>query len=299
MIGSPTRTPLPPELDGASNGRGTVVIEPRQHGSGVRLRELWTSRKLLRFFARRALEKRYARTVLGKAWLIIRPALDVGSKALIFGGLLQAPSNGVPYVLFFVCGMGIWHLFDRSVYWATRGMELNRSLLKKLYFPRILLPIASAVPGFVEFAVYVGFMALALAGYALVDGTLYLQLGPDLLAVLGAMALAILLALGLGLWTSVLGARTRDVRFSLRYGLGFWFFLTPVIYPISDVPPPYDTIAMVNPMAPVVELFRFGLIDAGEVLPGGLVYCSVLVLVVLVSGLWFFSRAEAAAVDVL
>lgn len=303
----PERIPAPPDGDGeldavaeltpAEVEDGVVVIEPRRHGVAVRLRELWKHRALLRFFARRSIEKRTARTILGKFWLVLRPFLNAGTKALIFGGLLAAPSNGIPYFLFFLCGMAIWHLFEESVYWSTRGMELNRGLLRKLYIPRILLPVASAAPGLVEGSVYAGFVGLALLGYGLADQHNYLVLGWPLLAAAGALVCAMVFSMGLSLWTSVGSAHTRDVRFSLRYGLGFWFFLTPVIFPISEVPAPFNTIAAFNPMAPLVELFRWGLVDAGAVLRLGLVYSVTFSLVMLISGLWFFNRAEAHAVD--
>jgi lipopolysaccharide transport system permease protein len=287
-MGEPLSSPAPQAF----------VVEPRRPGVAERLRELRQSRALFSFFARRALEKIYARTVLGWGWLLARPLIDVGTRALIFGGLLGAPSGGIPYFLFFLAGMTIWSLFERTTWWATRGIELNRGLLRKIYVPRLVLPLASASPAIVEFAVYLGMLVLALGFFVLHDGHLYLSTGPQLLAAVAAVALALGLALGISLWTSVLAARARDVRFTLQYALGFWFFLTPVIYPLSAVPDKFKTLAAVNPMSAIVELFRYGLLGAGgEVTALGLAISIGSVVVIGAGGLVFFARHEAAAVE--
>jgi lipopolysaccharide transport system permease protein len=275
-----------------------TVIEPRRRGGAERARELWRHRGLLRFFATRSTQKMYARTKLGKAWVPLRPVLDTGAKVLIFGGLLGAESNGAPYLLFFMAGMAAWTLFDRSLYWMTRSLELNRGLVSKLYFPRLLLPVAGLAPALVETAVYGCMVLLATVAYVIVDGTWYIELEPlHLLAVIGSLLLAMSLAGAIALFTSVLGASTRDMRFTLSYITSFWFFLTPVIYPLSQVPEKFRALAQVNPMTPVVELFKWGLLDGGHVTAGGLIWTTSVIVVVATTGLWFFVRAENFAVD--
>jgi lipopolysaccharide transport system permease protein len=275
-----------------------TVIEPRRRGGTERARELWRHRGLLRFFAARSTQKMYARTKLGKAWVPLRPVLDTGSKVLIFGGLLGAQSNGAPYLLFFMAGMAAWTLFDRSLYWMTRSLELNRGLVSKLYFPRLLLPVAGLAPALVETAVYGCMVLIAAFGYLAIDGTWYLELEPlHVLAVVGSLLLSMALAGAIALFTSVLGATTRDMRFTLSYITGFWFFLTPVIYPLSQVPEKFRGLAQVNPMTPVVELFKWGLLDGGHVTAGGLIWTVCLIFVIASAGLVFFVRAENFAVD--
>jgi lipopolysaccharide transport system permease protein len=274
------------------------VIEPRVAAPAARLRELWEYRRLLRFFARRALEKQYVRTRFGIAWLGLRPILDTTSRVLVFGSLLNAPApKHVPYLLFFMVGMAVWTLFERCLLWATRSIELNRKLVTRIYFPRILLPFAVSFAGIVDFLLYVFLAAIAFAAFVAFDGALYLETSARLLLGLGGIGLALLFAWGLGLWTSVLGAATRDLRFSLSYLTGFWFLMTPVIYPLDAVPEQFRSIAAVNPLAPIVELVRWGTIDAGELNGPALGLSAVTIAVVWMTGLWYFGKAEAASVD--
>jgi lipopolysaccharide transport system permease protein len=284
------------EATAATDGQVTI-IEPFRPGIGARLSESWRHRRLLGFFARRALEKIYARTVLGRAWLVLRPLMQVLPAVLIFGGVLGAPSEGLPYFLFFVVGMAAWTIFERSLYWATRGIELNRRLITKLYFPRLLLPVASIAPGLVEVALYTFLIAGAVCFYQVTDGTLHLDVGWNLLAAPAALGLALALALGLGLWTSVIGARARDMRYSLQIVLAFWFLFTPVIYPLSAVPERFQDLAAANPLTPLVEMFRWALVGTGQVETAPLLACIALIAAACVSGLWYFDRAEVSSVD--
>jgi lipopolysaccharide transport system permease protein len=278
---------------------GYTLIEPRRSGLGVRSRELWAYRTLLQFFGHRILEKSYVRSKLGIAWVPLRPILDVSARALIFGALLKAPSAGVPYFLFFLVGMAPWSFFDRSLFWSTRSIDLNQRLVKKLYFPRIVLPLAAYVPAILDFVVYVVLIAVAIAGYAIFDGEFELNLSPELLLVVPSMLLIILLTLGLSMILSVLGAQTRDVRYSLTYVLSFLFVLTPVIYPLDAIPANYQWLAGLNPVTAPIEMFRQAVIGAGTIRLGGVLLSLGTGLAVFAFGLWFFSKAEAASVDSL
>jgi lipopolysaccharide transport system permease protein len=281
-------------------GTGTAdtwVIEPRRAGVGARLAELYAYRHLWRYFAAEALRRRYARTVLGRTWLLIRPLVPVLLGTLVFGNLLRAPSDGLPYFLFFLCGTAVWSLFELSVLWVTRSLEMHRRLLRSMYFPRILLPAASVAPALVEALVYGALLAATAGYYWLGTGRLYIVIRPRLLGALVAAALAVLLALGLGLWTSVLEVHGRDVRFTLRYVLRFWFYFTPVIYPLSFIPEAWRWLAHLNPMTPVVETFRWSLLGSGRLDLGALGIALAILGATLVSGLWLFSRAEAVAID--
>ena len=275
-----------------------TVIEPRLPGLRERLRELIAYRRLMPYFAGRALEKTYARTKLGVPWLVVRPLGDTATRAFVFGSVLNAPSAaGAPYFLFFLVGMSAWHLFDRSLLWSTRSLELNRRLLTKLYFPRLVLPFAGVAPALVEFGVYLVLIAGTLGYFAISDGHLYLAAAPRLLTALAGYLIAAGLAIGLGLWTSVLGANARDVRFSLRYVTEAWFFLTPVIYPLSALPHVARELVWFNPMTPAVELVKWGVIGAGTVHVGPLVASLAVIVAIWTGGLRFFGRAESAAVD--
>jgi lipopolysaccharide transport system permease protein len=276
-----------------------MVIEPRRLGARERLSELWEYRRLARYFGAEAVDKRARKTILGRFWLVLRPLADVGVRALIFGGLLKAPSGGLPYFLFFLSGMMVFSLFAESLLWSTRGLELNGRLLSKVYMPRLLIPVSSVAPAFYELGVYAAALAVSIVGFSIADGTLYLGDALQVLAGIGALVMALALSVSIGLWTSVLGARFRDMRYSLGYLLQFAFFLTPVIYPVSALPGELQTIALLNPLAPIIEVFRWGILGVGAVHLEALALAAVVTVAIAAGGLRFFTRAEAAALDSL
>jgi lipopolysaccharide transport system permease protein len=273
------------------------IIEPRRQGLGARTREVWQYRRLLRFFAARAVEKLYRRTVLGWSWILIRPLFPLLVKTLIFGGLLGVGSEGVPYFLFLVVGSSVWELFAQSVMWATRSLEVNRSFLARIYLPRIILPVAMTAIPLVNLAIHLGVFIVALIWYRVSDGVWYVAPGFNVLWAVAAGLLALALAISIGLWTSVPALVARDVRFTLNYVMGFWVFLTPVFYPLSSMPPRWQTVMAFNPMTAVVEMFKFGALGIGTVDPNHVGTSLAILAVVAVSGLWFFTRAEATAAD--
>lgn len=285
----------------ASRGRAGEpalrLIEPRRPGAPERAREFWRYRRLVPYFGRRFVEKLYLRTWLGWAWLPLRPILDVVAGAVVFGGILTIPSNGKPYLLFFLIGTAAWRLFSGATYWAARSVELNRRFLRLMYLPRLILLTASTAPPLAHFLVYVTLTVMALGGYAVVDGEVHVRVqAATLLAPVG-LGLAVALALTTGLFTSVYGAQARDVRFSLNYLLGVWYFFTPVIYPLSAVPSGFRTVAELNPVTAPVEMVRFGMLGTGGVPATGLAITIATILVLGAAGLRFFLRSEAEALD--
>lgn len=277
----------------------STVIEPRRPGAAHAAAELWRSRRLIGWFGKRLLEKRYQRTWLGWAWLPLRPVLDVVARAFVFGSILSVPSDGVPYLLFFLIGMSAWNLFDESVFWSARALELNRRVLRRLYVPRLTMLVGSLAIGAIDYLIYIIMAALAVTYYLLADGTTYLDLGTNTLATFAGLALIVLLAQSFGLWLSVLGAQARDVRFVLRYILGFWFFLTPVIYPLAAVPENLRWLAAVNPVTAPVEMVKYGVLGTGGIPMEALAVTVGFIVVVATAGLVFFRHSEAAAVDAM
>lgn len=273
------------------------VIEPRRPGLRFRLGELWRYRGLIVYFGRRFLEKRYIRTWLGWVWIPLRPMLNVAARVFVFGEILQIPSEGVPYLIFFIVGMAAWELFDETLFWSARSLEMNRGIIRKIYVPRLTMLFGSASLGLAFFAVYVVMTGAAIGYYYLTDGVVYFEVGVRLLLALGGIGLILLLAWSFGLWLSVIGAQARDVRFSLRFFTGFWFFLTPVIYPISEIPDQYRFLASINPVTAPIEMIKNGVLGIGQVPPGALVVTFATILVVGGIGWVFFERSEAAAVD--
>jgi lipopolysaccharide transport system permease protein len=273
------------------------VIEPRRPGFVARARDLWHYRRLMRYFAVRTIEKMTRRTILGRGWLFIRPLFPLLVMTLVFGGALGVPSDGIPYFVFLVVGTAVWDLFASALMWATRSLDLNRGLLTKIYIPRTLLPIACIAPSLVTFAIY---LALALCTgiyFWIVDGRSYFVLGSGMLWSLLAAMLSLALAIGIGFWTAFPALVARDVRFSLGYVLGFWVFLTPVMYPLSEFPQQWRWAVLLNPMAAYVEMFKWGLLGRGGIHPREIAIAVSITAAVMISGLWFFDRSEAEAAD--
>lgn len=275
------------------------VIEPERTGAAARAAELWRYRRLLWFMAVRGVKEQYEGMSLGIFWLFARPLLPILIGGFVFGSLLSLPSDGVPYTLFFMTGFIPWSLFQRSILFGTRCLDKDRSLLKRLYFPRLISPIASMSMAVVYFLIYTGLLVLVMLFYLFKNGVLYAQIGPSLLVALAMSGLIVFCALSVVLFTSVIQTRFRETRFGLRYFLQFWMYLTPVFYPISAVPPEHRWLIFVNPMASIVAAFRWGILGVGE-LPLVPLATSVLVAAVaLAAGIWFFNANESSTVDQL
>jgi lipopolysaccharide transport system permease protein len=270
----------------------------RERPSSVRrgLRDAWRDRALVRSLASRLIVRSVAGTRLGLAWLVVRPVLDTAGKALLFGGVLDAGSAGdVPYPLFLLVGLIAWSWFAITWLWTTRSFDAYQRIARGLSFSPLLLPIAASARAAIQVVVYIGVLVLVALVYLVLDGTTYLQLGPELLAAAVSFALAWMLAVALGLWTSVLNARARDVRLGLRYVIELWLFATPVLYPVSRLPGVMQDVAWLNPMTAIVELAKEGLLGAGEVEPLGLVWSIAFLAIATVGGLVFFERMVTAS----
>jgi lipopolysaccharide transport system permease protein len=286
-----------PEPESAVDPRADEwELVPRTASIAGAIAEAWRYRRLVPFFGARAVEKMYARTVLGRLWLFLRPLFPIFVGAIVFGGLLRVDSDGRPYFLFYLVGSTLWSWFDGSLTWATRSLELNRKVLRRLYVPRLLLPVAMTAPALVELGIRAGLIAIVATYYALAEQT---RLAPSAWMPFALVPLVVTyaLALGVGLFTSVIGMSARDVRFALGYVLGFAMFLSPVVYPLDVVPADHRWIAALNPMAGLLEAFRFCLLGTGAFEITAILYAAVVASVLLALGLRFFVRAEAAALD--
>jgi lipopolysaccharide transport system permease protein len=275
------------------------VIEPVRVGLIARSRELWRYRRILWFLAERRIKDRYEDTTLGMFWLFARPLMPIFIGTVIFGRFLGVPSDGVPYFLFFLAGSSCWRIFERSVQWVTRSLDQNRGLIKKVYFPRLIAPISSVAPALTEGGVLLTLLVLASVFYYFKDGVLYLRLGWPMLVAFIAVAMAMVLAIAVGLWTSVMQVKHKDVQYSIRYFTQLWQYLTPVLFPLSSVPEKYRLAFFINPMTPIVEMYKWGLLGIGE-FPGRELALGIgVILLVFGGGAVYFTRSEAASVDKL
>lgn len=285
-----------PETPGAA-AVSEWQIEPERTGLGARAIELWRYRRVLWFLAVRTVKQRYENMSLGIFWLFARPLLPIFIAAFVFGRLLGVPSDGVPYIFFFMTGIVPWSLFERSILFGTRCLQQHRSLMKKLYFPRLISPMASVSPAAADFIIYMVLLVLMALYYLWKDGVMYMRLGPPLVVALLMSLLAVFSALSVIFWTCVLQTRYAETRFTLRYFMQFWMYLTPVMYPISIVPPEHRWIVYVNPMASVVATFRWGVIGVGEPPIGPLMTAVATAVVAMAAGIWFFSASESSTID--
>jgi len=275
------------------------VLEPRGIGWLARMVEIWQYRRLISFFAIDSIQRTYRATLLGWGWLLIRPIFPVIVGTLIFHSLIGVASPGkAPYFLFYLVGHSIFEFFEDCLIRNTRSLQMNKKILTKLYFPRIILPAATMAPGVVTLCIHLGLIVLATVYFAIADGQVYLTLGIETLCAVAAVIMSMMLSFGLGLFTSVLGSEVRDVRFTLRYILRFWYFLTPVFYPLSAVPEKWRLLASLNPMTTIVELFKYGLLREGDgVVIEHVAVTAAVLSVLLIAGLAFFWHAEATSID--
>ncbi|HEV8634535.1 MAG TPA: ABC transporter permease [Chloroflexota bacterium] len=270
----------------------TTVIQPSSGWQALDLAELWRYRELLYYLAWRDVKVRYKQTALGAAWAILQPLLAMAVFTLFFGRLVNVPSDGLPYPLFAFAGLLPWTYFANAVANAGSSLVTNTNLISKVYFPRLIIPLAGVLSGLVDFAIGLGVLVVLLLvyGFPLSVGVLLAPI-PALFAVATALAV--------GVWLAALDVQYRDVRYATPFLLQVWLFATPVVYPASIVPEPYRPLLGLNPMAGVVEGFRWLLLSRGAT-PGPEVIVSALtVLVLLVSGLYYFRRVERRFADVI
>jgi lipopolysaccharide transport system permease protein len=268
----------------------------RYPGPIATLTEVWRYRRLFGFIGDRALRKMYRRTVLGWLWLFINPLFPIALRALIFGGLLGVGSNGLPYFLFLLTGTVVWDVFAASLMWGTRSLEMHGDLSNQIYHPRAILPLGNMTPALLDVALKIGVLVLAITIFTLRDGRVYIRTDASLLWALAALVLAFLFALSISFFTSIWGEAARDVRFALSQLLSVWYLLTPVLYPLSQVPEAHRGWMFLNPLAIIVETFKWGLFGVGEFYAQAFAVTALSVAVLLVAGLIYFSRSEARTI---
>jgi lipopolysaccharide transport system permease protein len=283
--------------DAAAAAAAPWVIEPQRTGLQARAAEFWRYRRVLWFLGSRSVTDRYKGTALGMFWLFARPLIPMLIAAFVFGRLLSLPSDGIPYILFFMTGLVPWSLFDRSIMFGTKSLDQYRGLIKKLYFPRLIAPCASMAPVLVDALVYLGILIAAGLFFWWKDGVLYLKAGPTVLLAVAMAVLCLLSAMAVVLWTCVLQTRYRDVRFTMRYVLQFWMYISPIYWPLSAVPPEHRWLLYVNPLGSVVATFRWALTGVGELPLVPLASSIGVVAIALIAGLWFFTVYESSTID--
>src|ERR1700693_3669250 len=271
---------------------GITVIEPGRGWFSWNLRELGEYRELLYFLVWREIKVRYKQTVIGAGWALLQPVMTMAVFSLFFGRLAHMPSGGVPYPIFFYCALLPWTYFANALGGATGSLVEHQRMITKIYFPRVLLPLSSVIAGLVDFAISFFLMVGMVLYY-------HLQPGGAVLWVPAFLLLAIMTAFGAGLWLSAINALYRDVRYVMPFLIQFWMFASPVAYPSSLVPERWRWLYGMNPMAGVIEGFRWAF--TGQARPDGtlLAVSGLMVVAMVLGGLSFFRRVEGTLADVV
>ncbi len=279
-----------------SNSRETsiapaIVIRPFRGWVPINIRELWVYRELLYFLTLREIKVRYKQTVLGFAWALIQPLMMMIVFTIFFGNLAKIPSEGIPYPLFNYAALLPWTLFAEGINRSSISLVQQATLIQKVYCPRLVMPMAGILSPVVDFCI---------ALLILVGMMIYYGYAPTMRTFLlpGFVALAGLTALGVGLWLSAINVKYRDVRYTVPFLVQLWLFASPVVYSSSLLPEKWQIIYGLNPMAGVIEGFRWALLGTNP--PGSLMGVSILIVVVLIiTGAYYFRRSEKSFADVV
>jgi len=276
----------------SSSDTPIVIVKPSKGWISLKLDELWEYRELLYFLTWRDIKVRYKQTVLGAAWAIIQPFFTMVVFSLFFGKLAKVPSDGIPYPIFAYAALVPWTFFASGLNQSANSLVGDANLIKKVYFPRLAIPISIVIAGVVDFVLAFVVLLGMMVFYGIFP-TLNIIWLPFLLL------LTFVTSLGTGLWLAALNVQFRDVRYTVPFLTQFWLFASPIAYPSSLLSEPWRTLYGINPMVGVVEGFRWALLGT-DAAPGPIMIVSSLVaLALLIGGAYYFRRLEKSFADVV
>ena len=269
-----------------------TIIEPKKGWIPIDLREIWNYRELFYFLTKRDIKVRYKQTVLGGLWAIIQPVFTMVVFTLFFGRLAKMPSDGIPYPIFVYAGLLPWTYFANALSTSGNSLVGSANLITKVYFPRLIIPASASMAGLLDF-----FIAMLVMGAMMI----YYQFVPSIGILLFPflVGLTFLCAVGVGLWLSALNVQYRDIRYVIPFLVQLWMFVSPVIYPISMVPQKYQWLLALNPMGGVIEAYRASLLGHMPINWFLLGLSTVIIIILFLSGLYYFRRMEKTFADVI
>lgn len=278
--------------ESASRAEETLVLKPTSGWISLNLRDLWRYRELIYFLTWRDILVRYKQTLLGATWAILQPLMQMVVFNFLFGNMAKIPTGEIPRTIFTFSALLPWNLFAKSLSDASRSLVSSRGMITKVYFPRLVIPLASILSGLVDFMI---------AFVILIGMMIYYQVAvPATIWLLPLVVLfALILALGVGLWFSAWNLHYRDVGYFIPFLTQFWMLATPIAYPLSQIPEQWQSLYMINPMVGVVESFRWALLGGDPVPVQALIMTGVLSVLILVSGLYYFRRMERTFADMV
>lgn len=270
----------------------TIKIAPRRGWGYLGLREVWEFKDLLYFLTWREVKGRYRQMALGPLWIILKPLITMVVLSVVFGNLAKLPSDGLPYPLFSYSALLPWTMFAVAVNKSATSLVTNMGIISKVYFPRLTVPLSSAAAGLLDFAMSFVILVGMMISYGFYPTW-------RMLALPAFVALAMAAAMALGLWLATLAVKFRDVNFAVEHLIQVAMYLTPVVYPSSMIPEPWRAWFLLNPMAVVIEGFRWALLGRGMPFEPSAIFSCLLVLALLLSGAFVFRRTERTIVDLL
>jgi lipopolysaccharide transport system permease protein len=273
-------------------GLSELVIRPSSGWLPLNLRAVWEYRELLYFLTWRDVKVRYKQTALGVAWAVLQPLLLMGAFSIFFGRLAKVPSDGLPYPIFAFSALLPWQLFAHALAQSSNSLVANDKLITKIFFPRLVIPLSAVLSGVIDFFIAFGVFLVLMVYYGIPPTGAFWSIPFFVLLAVGT-------ALAVGLWLAALNVEYRDVRYVVPFIIQFWFFISPVAYPTSLVPGPWQLLYAVNPMVGVIEGFRWALLGKTPG-PGWELMISVAVIAVLLTGgLYYFRRMERTFADLV
>jgi len=271
----------------------TIYIKPSAGFTALNLRDLWLYRELVFFMVWRDIKVRYKQTLLGAAWAILQPVLTMLALYFLFDRVAKLPTDNVPYPIFSYTALLPWGLFVAALNQGSRSLTSNHNMITKVYFPKLILPLASVVAGLVDFAIASVILVILFFYYGTTPAWNLLWVLPLFLL------LAIITALGVALWLSAINVKYRDVNYILPFLTQFWFFATPVAYSATAISEKWQLVYSLNPMAGVVNGFRWALLGIGNG-PDAALWVSVgISILILITGLFYFRNMEKTFADTI
>ena len=276
-----------------SSTQPTTVISPAKSWVPLNLRELWQYRELLGFLVARDIKVKYKQTFLGIAWAVLQPFAYTLVFTLFFGRLAQVPSEGQPYALFSFTAMVLWTYFQTALNFSSTSLVTNAHLVSKIYFPRLLLPASASMAGLIDLLVSMVFLVPILIYYDVALTSRMFLAVPFIL-------LALITALGVGMWLSAINIKYRDVQYTIPFLTQLWLFVSPVVYPSSMVPEKWRMLYGLNPMVAVIEGFKWAILPDMPFPSPDMMKISILISVaIFIGGMFYFRRLEKEFADVV
>ncbi len=273
----------------------STVIRPMTGWFDISLKDLWQYRDLITLFVRRDFVAVYKQTILGPVWFLLQPVFSTIVFTVIFGMVAKIPTDGIPHVLFYLSGIVCWNYFSSCLTKCSDTFIANANIFGKVYFPRLAVPLSVAITNMITFFIQLILFLCILIYYYSTEGAIHPNLWllsiPFLLLEMAA------LGLGFGILFSSLTTKYRDLSYLLTFGVQLWMYATPVVYPMSQIPEKWRWIFIINPMAAIVETFRYAFTGAGSVDVNNLLWSSFITIIVLFTGIVVFSRIEKTFMD--